>query len=49
MLPVGVDLGDMGRHRLKDLFRPEHVFQVRAPGLLAGVADEAQPVSRSAT
>ncbi len=33
MLPKGVTLSDLGEHRLKDLFRPEHVFQVNAPGL----------------
>jgi predicted ATPase/class 3 adenylate cyclase len=32
-LPPGTDLRDLGKHRLKDLFRPEHVFQVVAPGL----------------
>ncbi len=28
-----VELRDLGLHRLKDLGRPEHVFQVTAPGL----------------
>ena len=32
-LPAGVDLRDLGAHRLKDLFRPERVFQLVAPGL----------------
>ena len=32
-LPHGVDLLDLGRHRLKDLSEPEHVFQVVAPDL----------------
>jgi predicted ATPase/class 3 adenylate cyclase len=32
-LPPDVALRDMGEHRLKDLIRPEHVFQVVVPGL----------------
>jgi predicted ATPase/class 3 adenylate cyclase len=32
-LPVGVVLSDMGEHRLKDLIRPEHVYQIVASGL----------------
>jgi predicted ATPase/class 3 adenylate cyclase len=32
-VPVGVSLIDMGDHRLKDLTRPEHVYQVDADGL----------------
>jgi predicted ATPase/class 3 adenylate cyclase/DNA-binding CsgD family transcriptional regulator len=32
-LPDGVTLVDLGAHRLKDLGRPEHVFQVCHPGL----------------
>jgi predicted ATPase/class 3 adenylate cyclase len=32
-LPVGTSLRDLGEHRLKDLFRPERVFQLLAPGL----------------
>ena len=32
-LPAGVTLADMGTHRLKDLTRPEHVFQVDVEGL----------------
>ena len=32
-LPESCDLLDLGQHRLKDLGRPEHVFQLCAPGL----------------
>jgi predicted ATPase/class 3 adenylate cyclase len=32
-LPDGVTVTDMGAHRLKDLTRPEHVFQLNAIGL----------------
>jgi len=32
-LPGGVSLRDLGGHRLKDLARPEHVFQLIAPDL----------------
>jgi predicted ATPase/class 3 adenylate cyclase len=32
-LPEGVGLRDLGERRLKDLFRPEHVFQITASGL----------------
>jgi predicted ATPase/class 3 adenylate cyclase len=32
-LPEGVSLGDLGQHRLKDLDRPEHVFQLLHPDL----------------
>jgi predicted ATPase/class 3 adenylate cyclase len=32
-LPEGVALVDIGEHRLRDLSRPERVFQVEAPGL----------------
>ena len=32
-LPVGVELVDLGQHRLRDLERPERVFQVVADGL----------------
>ncbi|MCC6174425.1 MAG: adenylate/guanylate cyclase domain-containing protein [Chloroflexi bacterium] len=32
-LPAGATLLDLGDHRLKDLIRPEHVFQVVAPDL----------------
>ncbi|HEX6036360.1 MAG TPA: adenylate/guanylate cyclase domain-containing protein, partial [Anaerolineales bacterium] len=34
-LPEGVDLQDLGTHRLKDLTRPEHIYQVAGPGLLS--------------
>jgi predicted ATPase/class 3 adenylate cyclase len=34
-LPDGVTLRDLGQHRLKDLERPEHVFQLLAPRLAA--------------
>ena len=34
-LPHGVSLRSLGQHRLKDLQRPEHVFQVVHPELLA--------------
>jgi class 3 adenylate cyclase len=32
-LPWGTSLRDLGEYRLKDLFRPERVFQLSAPGL----------------
>jgi predicted ATPase len=32
-LPDGASLRDLGRHRLKDLAAPEHVFQLCHPGL----------------
>jgi len=32
-LPAGSSLMDLGEHRLKDLFRPERVFQLSAPEL----------------
>jgi predicted ATPase len=32
-LPAGMDLAELGEHRLKDLFRPERVFQLTAPDL----------------
>jgi predicted ATPase/class 3 adenylate cyclase len=32
-LPAGMNLADLGEHRLKDLFRPERVFQLLAPEL----------------
>jgi predicted ATPase/class 3 adenylate cyclase len=35
VLPDGVGLRDLGEHRLKDLVRPERVFQVTAPDLPA--------------
>ncbi|MGI9179834.1 MAG: ATP-binding protein [Longimicrobiaceae bacterium] len=34
-LPVGANLRSLGEHRLKDLTRPEHVFQFTAPDLLS--------------
>jgi predicted ATPase len=34
-LPLGIGLRDLGVRRLKDLFGPEHVFQLTAPGLPA--------------
>ncbi|HSH78927.1 MAG TPA: adenylate/guanylate cyclase domain-containing protein, partial [Herpetosiphonaceae bacterium] len=34
-LPPDVSLHDLGEHRLKDLVRPEHVFQVVAPDVTA--------------
>jgi predicted ATPase/class 3 adenylate cyclase len=35
-LPPGVSLADLGVHRLKDLGRPERIFQLQAEGLQAG-------------
>ena len=35
-LPPGVSLADLGVHRLKDLGRPERIFQLQAAGLQAG-------------
>jgi predicted ATPase/class 3 adenylate cyclase/DNA-binding XRE family transcriptional regulator len=35
-LPPGAALIDLGVHQLKDLGRPEQIFQVSAPGLQAG-------------
>jgi predicted ATPase/class 3 adenylate cyclase len=35
VIPAGAALTDLGVHRLKDLGRPEHIFQLRAPGLPA--------------
>jgi predicted ATPase/class 3 adenylate cyclase len=32
-LPVEAGLRDLGDHRLKDLFQPEHIFQLVHPGL----------------
>jgi TolB-like protein/class 3 adenylate cyclase/Tfp pilus assembly protein PilF len=37
-LPAGVTLRDLGEHRLKDMKRPQHLFQVVADGLPADVA-----------
>jgi class 3 adenylate cyclase len=30
-LPKGIELRDLGEHRLKDLIRPERIFQLVAP------------------
>jgi class 3 adenylate cyclase len=35
-LPPGAALIDLGTHQLKDLGRPEQIFQLSAPGLAAG-------------
>ena len=35
-LPDGADLRDLGQHRLKDLGRPERIFELMAPGLESG-------------
>ena len=35
-LPAGAGLTDLGAHRLKDLGRPERIFQLQAAGLQAG-------------
>jgi class 3 adenylate cyclase len=35
-LPEGIGLRDLGEHHLKDLGRPERVFQVTGPGLAGG-------------
>lgn len=32
-LPAGISIVDMGKHRLKDLTRPEHVYQLNIEGL----------------
>jgi predicted ATPase/class 3 adenylate cyclase/DNA-binding CsgD family transcriptional regulator len=37
-LPPGAALADLGSHRLKDLGRPEQIFQLQAAGLGAGFA-----------
>ena len=37
-LPPGASLQDLGMHRLKDLGRPERIFQLQAEGLQAGFA-----------
>ncbi len=34
-LPEGIELRDMGECSLKDLIRPEHIYQLTAPGLQA--------------
>ncbi|MBW3634744.1 MAG: tetratricopeptide repeat protein, partial [Chloroflexi bacterium] len=33
-VPPGYDLLDLGSHRLRDLLQPEHVYQLRGPGLV---------------
>src|SRR6185436_11594773 len=33
LLPLGVQLRALGEHRLRDLARPEHLFQLLAPDL----------------
>jgi predicted ATPase/class 3 adenylate cyclase len=33
--PYGTELRDLGERRLKDIFRPEHIYQVAAPDLLS--------------
>ena len=35
-LPPNVSFSDLGEHRLRDLTRPEHVYQLLAPDLVAG-------------
>jgi predicted ATPase/class 3 adenylate cyclase len=35
LLPDGASLRDLGEHRLKDLERPEHIYQLLHPNLLA--------------
>ncbi len=35
LLPAQTELHDLGRHRLRDLSAPEHVFQLHAPDLAA--------------
>ncbi len=37
-LPAGIGLRDMGRHRLKDLPTPEHIYQLELDGLPADFA-----------
>lgn len=34
-LPEGTEVRDMGERRLKDIFRPERIYQIAAPDLLA--------------
>ncbi len=34
-LPQGVELRDLGKHRLRDLKEEEHIFQVISPGLVS--------------
>jgi len=33
ILPADTELFDLGERRLKDLLRPEHLYQLGAPGL----------------
>jgi predicted ATPase/class 3 adenylate cyclase len=33
-LPPGCDLLDLGSYRLRDLLQPEHIYQLRGPGLI---------------
>ena len=37
-LPPGMELRDLGQHRLKDLIRPEHIFQLAGPDLPSAFA-----------
>jgi hypothetical protein len=37
-LPEGVTLKSLGRHRLKDIRRPEHIHQLDIRGSTTGVA-----------
>ena len=34
-LPAGIEITDLGQHQLKDMARPDRIFQVVAPGLPA--------------
>jgi predicted ATPase/class 3 adenylate cyclase len=43
-LPTGVTLRDLGEHRLKDLDRPEHVYQLSAPGAPWALPDDFPPL-----
>ena len=38
-LPVGTSMKDLGDHALKDLLRPEHIFQLTVPDLPADYPD----------
>ncbi len=35
-LPPGIDVRDLGFHRLKDIEEPEHIYQLTGPGLAEG-------------
>ena len=50
-LPAGAALRDLGEHRLKDLIRPEHIFQLTAVDLPLGVpgAEDVGSTSRQPT